>query len=80
MFGTGTACVVCPIDGILYKGQKFLIPTMTSGATIMSKVSKELLDIQYGRVEHEWTHIVDSELPSVDFNQEGYNNRAQITN
>ncbi len=28
---------------------------MTSGAVIMSRISKELNDIQYGKIEHEWS-------------------------
>ncbi len=58
-FGSGTACVVCPIERILYKGKSYQVPTMTSGAQYMSKLSKELLDIQYGRVQHEWMQLVD---------------------
>lgn len=59
MFGSGTACVVCPIEALLYKGKKHQIPTMTSGAPFMSRFAKELSDIQYGRTAHEWAPIVD---------------------
>jgi len=58
-FGAGTACVVCPIDNILYKDTKYAIPTMTSGGVIMNKIMNQLLDIQYGRLPHEWGHIVE---------------------
>lgn len=58
-FGAGTACVVCPIDNILYKDVKYEIPTMTSGGVIMNRIMNELLDIQYGRTAHEWGLLVD---------------------
>lgn len=57
-FGAGTACVVCPIDNILYNNTRYSIPTMTSGGVIMNKIMNELLDIQYGRQSHEWGHLV----------------------
>lgn len=59
MFGAGTACVVCPIDGILYKGEKLSVPTMTKGATIMNRISKELNDIHYGRTNSKWSVPVE---------------------
>lgn len=58
-FGAGTACVVCPIDNILYRDVKYEIPTMTSGGVIMNKIMNQLLDIQYGRTEHEWGVLVE---------------------
>jgi branched-chain amino acid aminotransferase len=57
-FGSGTACVVCPIESFVYKDQKLRIPTMDNGAPIMSRFSKELNDIQYGRVEHKWAPVI----------------------
>ena len=48
MFGAGTACVVCPIDKILYDGQELLIPTMNDGAPVTMKLYQELTDIQVG--------------------------------
>lgn len=59
MFGTGTACVVCPIDGILYRNQRIEIPTMKTGAVIMNRAAKQLNDIQYGRAPHEWSHHIE---------------------
>lgn len=58
-FGAGTACIVCPIDSILYKDTNYEIPTMTSGGKIMNKIMNNLLDIQYGRTAHEWGHLVE---------------------
>ncbi|XP_064635001.1 branched-chain-amino-acid aminotransferase, cytosolic-like [Lineus longissimus] len=63
MFGAGTACVVCPIERILYQGENLHIPTMDSGAPVTMRFQKELTDIQFGRVEsHEWQDEVDQDL------------------
>ncbi len=58
-FGSGTACVVCPIERILYNGKSYHVPTMDTGAQYMSRLSKELNDIHYGRVSHKWMQLVD---------------------
>lgn len=55
MFGSGTACVVCPVSDILYKGQMLHIPTMENGPKLASRILGKLTDIQYGRVESDWT-------------------------
>lgn len=58
MFGTGTACVVQPINKILYHDEDINIPVMRDG--VAARANKELLDIQYGRIRgHEWGVIVD---------------------
>lgn len=59
LFGAGTACVVCPIEKILYLDEHIPIPTMETGAEVARRLYKELTDIQYGRTEHEWSVIVD---------------------
>ncbi|XP_076818578.1 branched-chain-amino-acid aminotransferase, cytosolic-like [Clavelina lepadiformis] len=61
MFGTGTACVVCPIDRILYKDTNLHIPTMENGPYVAGRFYKELADIQYGRVSHEWAYTTVEE-------------------
>jgi branched-chain amino acid aminotransferase len=55
-FGAGTAAVVCPIECIHYKGTD-LKPRFDTG-DIMHRVWRELLDIQYGKIEHEWARKV----------------------
>nr|XP_060636450.1 branched-chain-amino-acid aminotransferase, mitochondrial [Anolis sagrei ordinatus] len=55
MFGSGTACVVCPVNRILYQGKNYHIPTMENGPEIAKRFLKELTDIQYGRVASDWT-------------------------
>jgi branched-chain amino acid aminotransferase len=61
IFGTGTACVVCPIDTILYKNTPIALPTMTSGAILMNRLAKELNDIHYGKVQgpQNWSVVID---------------------
>ncbi|XP_034502437.1 branched-chain-amino-acid aminotransferase, cytosolic isoform X2 [Ailuropoda melanoleuca] len=58
MFGSGTACVVCPVSDILYKGETVHIPTMENGPKLASRILDKLTDIQYGREESNWTIIV----------------------
>ncbi|XP_042201037.1 branched-chain-amino-acid aminotransferase, mitochondrial [Callorhinchus milii] len=58
VFGAGTACVVCPINKILYCDQNYHIPTMENGPDLAKRFLKELTDIQYGRRPSDWTHLV----------------------
>ncbi|XP_065835628.1 branched-chain-amino-acid aminotransferase-like [Oscarella lobularis] len=55
MFGAGTACVVCPVDRILYNEKNYHIPTMDNGAPIAKRAHKELTSIQWGETPHEWS-------------------------
>jgi branched-chain amino acid aminotransferase len=50
---------VCPVDSILYKNERIEIPTMKSGAVLMNRIAKELNEIQYGKVPHEWSVKID---------------------
>ena len=59
IFGSGTACVVCPVSRILYHKENIHIPTMDTGAEVAKRFYAELTDIQYGRKEHEWCVVVD---------------------
>jgi branched-chain amino acid aminotransferase len=59
LFGAGTACVVCPIESILYDGKKLEIPTMKEGAPVTMRFYKELTDIQFGKIEHPWAVVVE---------------------
>ncbi|XP_062994793.1 branched-chain-amino-acid aminotransferase, mitochondrial isoform X2 [Elgaria multicarinata webbii] len=58
VFGSGTACVVCPVSKILYQGKNYHIPTMENGPEIAKRFLKELTDIQYGRVASDWVQPV----------------------
>ncbi|XP_071830336.1 branched-chain-amino-acid aminotransferase, cytosolic-like isoform X1 [Apostichopus japonicus] len=59
MFGAGTACVVCPVGSILYKGETLEVPTMSNGGKLCTRFYQTLMDIQYGRMEHEWAYTID---------------------
>ncbi|CAD7090128.1 unnamed protein product [Hermetia illucens] len=59
LFGTGTACVVSPIERIHYLGEDILIPTMEQSKPVFDEVKKALTDIQYGKVDHPWAMIID---------------------
>ncbi|XP_053908401.1 branched-chain-amino-acid aminotransferase, mitochondrial-like isoform X2 [Cuculus canorus] len=54
MFGSGTACMVCPVGGILYEEQWHPVPTMENGAELTQRFRRVLSDIQYGHVPSEW--------------------------
>ncbi|XP_039724474.1 branched-chain-amino-acid aminotransferase, mitochondrial isoform X3 [Pteropus medius] len=54
IFGSGTACQVCPVHGILYQGEHLHIPTMENGPELVLRFQKELSAIQYGAQAHEW--------------------------
>ncbi|XP_043957395.1 branched-chain-amino-acid aminotransferase, cytosolic-like isoform X1 [Gambusia affinis] len=58
VFGAGTACVVCPVGNLLYKGKTYQIPTMQNGPDLAKRFYKELTDIQYGRTPSEWAPVV----------------------
>ena len=55
VFGTGTACVVCPVSRIAYGDRLLQIPTMRNGAKLATRFLTTLNDIQYGNVDKpEW--------------------------
>ncbi|XP_030381301.1 branched-chain-amino-acid aminotransferase, cytosolic [Scaptodrosophila lebanonensis] len=59
LFGTGTACVVSPISRINYMGQDLYIPTMEQEKPVHERIRETLTDIQYGRVDHPWSVVID---------------------
>ncbi len=46
LFGAGTACVVSPIEHIIYEGSKLYIPTMAGPAPLWQRFWNQLTDIQ----------------------------------
>ncbi|XP_051248487.1 branched-chain-amino-acid aminotransferase, cytosolic [Dicentrarchus labrax] len=58
MFGSGTACMICPIGDIVYQGENLHIPSQDKNSQLTSRIAKELSDIQYGRTPSEWTYLV----------------------
>lgn len=59
MFGTGTACVVSPIERIQYLGTDLLVPTMEQEKPLFARILNTLTDIQYGKIEHPWAVAID---------------------
>ncbi|XP_014405909.1 PREDICTED: branched-chain-amino-acid aminotransferase, mitochondrial [Myotis brandtii] len=49
VFGSGTACQVCPVHRVLYQGQDLHIPTMDHGPDLILRFQKELKAIQVRR-------------------------------
>ncbi|KAJ8253602.1 hypothetical protein COCON_G00202140 [Conger conger] len=58
VFGSGTACVVCPVGSLLYREKTYEIPTMKNGPDLAKRFYKELTDIQYGRTKSDWAPLV----------------------
>lgn len=59
IFGAGTACAVCPVGQITFKGQDLKIPTMDGPDPVNHRFLKALTDIQYGiKSPHPWTQVV----------------------
>ncbi|XP_036318897.1 branched-chain-amino-acid aminotransferase, cytosolic [Rhagoletis pomonella] len=59
MFGTGTACVVSPINRINYMGTDLYIPTMEQEKPIHETIRNTLTGIQYGKIEHPWAVTIE---------------------
>lgn len=62
-FGAGTAAVVSPVRHIHHDGKGYDIPLdpadPNAGAgPVTTRAWKELLDIQYGRIESEWSMVI----------------------
>ncbi|XP_039961578.1 branched-chain-amino-acid aminotransferase, cytosolic [Bactrocera tryoni] len=59
LFGTGTACVVSPINRINYLGTDLYIPTMEQEKPIHEWIRDTLSAIQYGKIDHPWAVVID---------------------
>lgn len=59
MFGTGTACIVSPIERIFYMGENLMIPTLEHEQPVWKQICTTLTDIQYGKVKHPWAVAID---------------------
>ena len=52
MFATGTAASVIPVGGLLYKGEKYQVPTPRDG--VAEIFMREIQDICCGRIKSPW--------------------------
>lgn len=59
MFGCGTACVICPIERLVHRGESLHIPTMEQSNSLHTRILKAITDIQYGVVPHSWAIEVE---------------------
>ncbi|GIX94994.1 branched-chain-amino-acid aminotransferase, mitochondrial [Caerostris darwini] len=59
IFGSGTACVVCPVGSISYLDETISVPTLKSETALYRRFSNVLLDIQYGKVPSKWAVPID---------------------
>lgn len=59
MFGTGTACVVSPVERIHYLGTDLRVPTLEQEKPLYGRILDTLTAIQYGKIEHPWAHTID---------------------
>lgn len=55
MFGAGTACIVCPVEKIIYDGKTYNLATMNNGAPLTTRFHDELVAIQFGRKPSNWS-------------------------
>jgi len=63
-FGSGTAAIVSPVKGFMYKEKMYDIPLdkndpKASSGPLTKHLFERLLRIQYGEEPHEWSVIVD---------------------
>jgi branched-chain amino acid aminotransferase len=56
-FGAGTAAVIAPVNSIMYKDVSYDFPTGNDIGPIAKSFWDKIGDIQYGRVEHEWSVV-----------------------
>lgn len=59
MFGSGTACIVSPIERISYLGTDLQIPTMEQEKPLWLRILDTLTAIQYGKIKHPWAITID---------------------
>ena len=73
MFGAGTACVVCPVEKIIYQGTELHIPTMKDGAPVTMKLYQQLTDIQVNVTSKRLTGNIQ-----VNYNENEYGTRSSF--
>lgn len=54
MFGAGTACIVCPIEKIIYEGKAFNLEANLA-KSLTHRFHDDLVDIQFGRKPSNWS-------------------------
>ncbi|KAF0698293.1 Aste57867_11086 [Aphanomyces stellatus] len=62
IFGSGTAAIISPVGLINYNGKDINVPLDApdgKSGKIAKRLWKEITDIQYGRVEHPWSVVIN---------------------
>ncbi len=61
MFGCGTACVVQPVQALVRADGEVLRADfdVEDPTSLTRRLTQQLVDIQYGRVEHPWSVPID---------------------
>ncbi|CAD5114340.1 DgyrCDS3480 [Dimorphilus gyrociliatus] len=54
VFGAGTACIVSPVDRVLYQNKWLEVPTMEVENPTYGRLLKNLTDIQFGKAKSPW--------------------------
>lgn len=54
IFGAGTACIVSPVNRILYKNEWLEIPTMEARNPVFQRLQTDLVNIQFGMKKSPW--------------------------
>ena len=61
-FGTGTAAVIQPVKSLTYEGKEYELPICATGEAsgpLAMRLTETLVDIQEGRIDHEWSTVVN---------------------
>lgn len=66
-FGSGTAAIISPVKRIGYQDVDYEIPLDVENpgnecGPLALRLKENILDIQYGRVSHEWSQIVPENI------------------
>ncbi|OQS05329.1 branched-chain-amino-acid aminotransferase [Thraustotheca clavata] len=62
IFGSGTAAIISPVELINYNGVDINVPLDAEdgkSGKLTKRIWKEMTDIQYGRVEHPWSVVIN---------------------
>uniref|UniRef100_H3CN93 Branched-chain-amino-acid aminotransferase n=1 Tax=Tetraodon nigroviridis TaxID=99883 RepID=H3CN93_TETNG len=54
MFGSGTACMICHLSHIVYKGEKLSLPSLDGDSLLSTRITKEVEDIQFNNEHISW--------------------------
>ena len=67
-FGAGTAAIVSPVEGFKFQDTEYKIPLDKDDASkkagpLTQRLADTLQGIQYGKIDHPWSVVVDDYKP-----------------